>query len=129
MVTKFLAQGKGLFVSYLDEGHALRLYCSDGFGPSVKKRFRHSWLICALYPPVQAEVRGLESHLHKSIGAEPVASDEVFAVTLELESLTVVLADQITQSCFSKTNAGTDLWSEGPLKFLGSGIDSVTWRR
>lgn len=62
----------------------------------MKEGFGHSWLIGTLNPSVQAEVRSLESHLYKSIGAKPMASDEVFAVTLELESLAVVLANQIT---------------------------------
>ena len=62
----------------------------------MKESFGHRRLISALDPPVQAKVRGLKGHLYESIGAEPVAGDEVLSVTLELQRLTVILADQIT---------------------------------
>lgn len=58
-----------------------------------------------------------------------MAGDEVFTITLELESLTVVLTNQIAQPRFGETNARTYLRGEGPFEFLGGGIDSVTWRR
>jgi hypothetical protein len=91
----------------------------------VQERLRHRGFINTLDATVKAVVRGLECHLHEGVGAEPVASDEVLAISLELQSLTVVLADEITQAGLSEANACTQLGGELPFEFLGCGVDEL----
>lgn len=51
--------------------------------------------------------------------------NEVLAISLELEGLTVVLADQITQPCLCKSNPRPQLRIQHPFELLGCGIDEV----
>lgn len=48
---------------------------------------------------VKTKVSRLERHLHESVWTEPMARDEILPIAFELQRLTVILADQIAESC------------------------------
>jgi hypothetical protein len=78
---------------------------------------------------IEPKVRCLERHLHKGIGAEPMAGNEVLTIAFELQSLAVVLADQVTDPRLRKPYARAQFWGEVPLQLLRRGIDLVRWRQ
>lgn len=51
--------------------------------------------------------------------------DKLFAVRLELQVLTVVLADQVADPPFRKADAGPELWDQVPLELFGRGIQGA----
>ena len=77
---------------------------------------------------VQTIVSSLKGHLDESVGAETVTRNEILAVDFELQSLAVILADQVTQPCFCKAYACSEFWIQSPFELLGCGVDYV-WRR
>ena len=56
---------------------------------------------------IETEIRRLKCHLHKRVGTEPVARNEILPVPLELQRLTVVLANKVADPGFSKPNPCT----------------------
>ncbi len=134
-------------LTYLGKANALRLNGSNCLSTSMQESFSHRRFVDTFSTPypvvnvcirlsshwglltIQAEVRSLECHLNKSIRTESVARDEVLSITLELEGLTVILANEITDPCFSKSDARTKFGCEFPLKLLWGRIDSFQrWR-
>lgn len=106
---------------------ALRLHRPNGLGASMEERLCHRWLVRALRPSIEPEVRGLERHLDKRIGGEPVLDDPVAAVPLELERLAVVLANQVRDARLGEPNAGAQLGGELPLEFPRRSVEDL-WR-
>jgi len=58
-----------------------------------------------------------------------MACDKILSITFELECLTVILADKITNSSLCKTDTRTELRGELPFKFLWRGINGLEGRR
>jgi hypothetical protein len=56
---------------------------------------------------IETEICRLKCHLHKRVGTEPVARDEVLPVPLELQCLTVILTNKVADPGFSEPNACT----------------------
>ena len=71
----------------------------------------------------------MEGHLHERVGAESMARNEVLAVALEFESLTVVLADQVADSRLCKPYASAQLRRQIPLELLRCRVDLLDRRR
>ena len=65
---------------------------------------------------IEPEIRRLERHLYKCIWAEAMASNEVLSVSLELQCLTVVLANEIAQTRLREVNADPDRRSQRPYE-------------
>lgn len=50
---------------------------------------------------------------------------ELLAVALELESLNVILADQVAKTCLGEANACPDFGRERPGELLGDSVDGL----
>ena len=53
--------------------------------------------------------------------------DEIPAVAFKLESLTVILADEIRYARLSVSDACAKVGCETPLELLGRGVDILVW--
>jgi hypothetical protein len=74
---------------------------------------------------IQSVVGGLESHLNKGIGTDTMTGDEILPISLELQRLTVILADQVAQSCLCKSNTRAQLGRKLPLQLLWRGVNTL----
>jgi hypothetical protein len=110
----------------------------------MQERLGHRRLVCALNPTwsqvgrflqktcetgrtIKPKISGLECHLHKCVRAEAVRRDKRLSITAELDHSTIVLADQVTEPSFSKTNANAQLWRalKNPFKLLWGDVRRV----
>jgi hypothetical protein len=91
----------------------------------MQECLRHRGLVNTLDTSIEAIVGSLECHLHEGIGTEPMASDKVLAITLELESLAVVLADEIAKAGLGEADTCAQLGGEPPFEFLGRRVDRL----
>ena len=53
----------------------------------------------------RAQISGLERHLDKRIGGEPMPNDPVTTIPLELKCLTIILAYEVRNAGLGKPNA------------------------
>lgn len=65
-----LVSDGGLRAERLHEMSGFRLVGPDSFRTAALEGFRHGRLVSGFHAAVQGEVRGLECHLHESIGAK-----------------------------------------------------------
>jgi hypothetical protein len=74
---------------------------------------------------VETVISRLERHLNKCIWTERMLRDPGFAEPGKLESLNVVLANQVTQTRLCKSDADLDFGSEVPLEFAWDCVESL----
>lgn len=115
------------FTTDLGKLDTLRLYCSNRLRAPVEERLSHRWFIGTLCLSIKPVISGLERHLDKCIGGEPMLNHPVATISLELKRLTIVLANQVRNACLGKPDARAQLRGEAPLKFLWCGIEDF-WR-
>lgn len=72
---------------------------------------------------VQSVVSRLKSHLDESIRTEPMPLDEIAAISLKLQSLRIVLTDEVGDSGLCVAYTGSDFGCEPPFELLGRGLD------
>jgi hypothetical protein len=130
----------GASPSHLDESDAFRLHGPDRLCSAMEERLGHCGLVRALdatYPQsdepplhcrpfartIQPVVSRLERHLDKRVGAEPMPLDEVAPISLELQRLRVVLADQVGDPRLGVTHAGAEVRRQSPLELLRRSLD------
>lgn len=74
---------------------------------------------------IQPEIRRLERHLHKRIGAHPMVHNEVLPISLELQRLTVVLANQVAQPRLCKPDSDSQGRRKLPLELLRCRVNGL----
>lgn len=74
---------------------------------------------------VKRIIRRLKSHLHKGIGTKPMTRHKYLPKTLKLQRLTIILANQVTQSRLRKAHARAKFQAEVPFQLLGHSVNRV----